>query len=254
LQNKLSEKLNDKIDNLNYINKNNLENNIHNPDNKINNTFNINNNNNDYNDSEINEISFCKKNSSNTNNALDELDFSNNNQEKLNVQNLNNVRLEEKSSINEKLADNIENKILLDNDKLNINLDTSKVISVDRVSFYSNSNSNNNKNYEKYNKGQSDKTLQIHNVMKLHQKDPICLTEEKEEKTNKKIKIVNMEESNCNKIIIDPRALEKEIIRDPELSHTIFREFLELSFQLFHGDTIRNWLYDNFLKEKLNNS
>ena len=248
LQNKLSEKLNDKIENLNYINKNNIENNIDYIDNKTNY------NNNDYVDSEINQVSFCKKNSSNANNALDEQDFSNNNQEKLNVQNLINLRLQEKSSINEKLVDNKEKKISMDNEKHNIDLDTSKVISVDRMSFYSNSNSNSIKNYEKYNKGQSDKTLKTINVMKLHQKDPICLTEEKEKKTNKKIKFVNMEESNFNKIIIDPKALEKEIIRDPELSQTIFREFLELSFQLFNGDTIRNWLYDNFLKEKLNNT
>lgn len=243
--NSISQKLNDKVENFNYINKNNSEKNI------INNGTNINNNDND--NSDTNEISFSKKKSSDNNyNLIDRKNFniqSNKEKKQPKEHNLNSISIDEKSSINEKLADNKEKKISLENDKININLDTSKVISVDRMSFYS--NENNDKNYEKYNKGQSDKKIKNSKAINMHHKNPICLTEEKEEKKIKKTKITKKEELTSNKIMIDPEALEKEIIRNPELSQKIFTEFLELSFQFFNGDTIRNWLYDNFLREKL---
>ena len=251
-QNKLSEKLNDKIEHLNYYNKNNSENNITN-------NLNNNNNNSSNNNTEINEISFCNKNSSKNNVLDEETNYNNINQEKALVQDLNSISIGEESSIHVKLDDNKEKKISLENDKiiekLGYNLDTSKVISVERISFNSNvNNRNNNIKYEKYNKGQCDKTLKNPNRIELHRKNPYCLTEKKEEKKNKKIKFSKKEELSSNRIIVDPDALEKEIIRNPELSHTIFREFLELSFQFFNGDTIRNWLYDNFLREKLHHN
>jgi len=265
-QNNFSEKINDKIENLIYYNKKNSKN-------KIPNNLNINdinrnntnkNNETNNNNTEENEISFCEKHSSNKNNylaAAEEADLNNENQtEKALAKNLKSITIEEKSSSttndNRLFTDNNEKKIYLENDKISEklncnNLNTSKIISVERISFNSNVNRSkiNNYKYEKYSKGQCDKTLKNSNVVEqLHQKNRFCLTEENEEKKKK----IRKKQPSCENIVIDPNALENEIITNPELSDTIFREFLELSFQFFNGDTIRNWLYDNFLREKLN--
>jgi len=221
-----SDKLNEKFENINnYYNKNVEK----------------------ENDIDINEISFCKKNSSQLNVFEEGL-----NDDK-NTQKLNAINIDDKNSILEKLDDTKEKKISLENDKLNeklgYNLDTSKVICVDRISFYSNTNNN----YEKYNKGQCDKTLKNNNSLELLQKFPDI----NGDNTNKKIKHlykINKIEKPPNNIVIDNETLNKEIVKDPNLNYIIFREFLELTFQFFNGDTIRNWLYDNYLREKLNHN
>jgi len=197
---------------------------------------------------ETHDLSFCRKNSSNKN-VLDD----GYNLDAKNLKITNTIIIDEKSPANEKLTDNKEKNISFENDKLidklNCNLANSKVISVDRISFYSNVNNN----YEKYNKGQCDKMIKNQNILDLLRNEPVC-HEEKNESEIKKNLTPRQIKINGNKNKINEQIhIDEKIINNANLNQTILKEFLELSFQFFNGDTVRNWLYDNYLREKLNN-
>ena len=157
-----------------------------------------------------NEISFCNNKNSSNKNVFENLICDEN-------KNLNLEKNENKIILNDKIIESDE-----------INLNDGNYLENNITS--GNNTSTNNKNYEKYNKGLYDKSA-----------------------GNSIVELKDVEHSeflgNLMKQDINNKNHEIDF-QDININYLIMKEFLELSFPFFNGDTIRNWLYDYYIKER----
>lgn len=160
---------------------------------------------------------------------------------------------------------NLSNKKIILNDNsventVTLTLDQSNIYPSERASVIL--NNTNNIIYEKYNKGLADKMLKSTNGVDIYQKNPLANLDNsinnKDNLNNSKDLTSLIDLKNTAKIFQESyKYNEDERLTKAQkkiVKFKIFREFLKVSFQLFNGDTIRNWLYDNYLKEKQKSS
>lgn len=206
-----------------------------------------------------NEISFRVKNSSENNIIIQEnnSNLENNSTQSLCHSNDNKIdKIIGDEIIHIIPEKNMNNKNIILNgnaieNTINLTLDQNNLIARERASLYL--NDANSIVYEKYNKGLADKMFKDNENIDIYQKNPLANLNNNvktAESLNKQPKLSLINYKGKAKFIydVDENTLKK--LKQNNIKLKIFREFLKLSFQFFNGDTIRNWLYDNYLKEK----